>query len=90
MGVSTHEDLFLEIFLDLFFRRSLDFGKKNALNFGEELFFGDHLVFTEQLPQSNSRLMKIRVKFEKSLCEILATRLCSQALFWLFKSSNLI
>ena len=26
-------------------------------------FFGDHLVFTEQLPQTNSRLMKIRVKF---------------------------
>ena len=31
MGVSTHEDLF-------FFWRSLDFGQKNALNFGEDLF----------------------------------------------------
>ena len=57
MGVSEHEELFL---------RSLDFGQKNALNFGKDLLFWggwDHLVFTEQLPQPNSRLMKIRVKF---------------------------
>ena len=64
-----------------FFWRSLDFGQKNILNFGEDLFFWDHLV----LPQSNSRLMKIRVKFvygwikiqkkPPPFCKILTTRL---------------
>ena len=42
-----------------FLEITLDFGQKNALNFAGDLF----LAFTEQLPQSNSRLMKIRVKF---------------------------
>ena len=49
----------------LFLWRSPVFGRKNRLNFGEELFFvfGDHLVLIKKKPQSNSRLMKIWVKF---------------------------
>ena len=48
-----------------FFLRSSNFGRKNRLNFGENLFFflGEHLILTEKPPQSNSRLMKIWVKF---------------------------
>ena len=32
--------------------RSSVFGRKNRLNFGEDLFFGDHLILTEKPPQS--------------------------------------
>ena len=45
------------------FWRSSNFGRKNGLNFGEDLFFGDHPIFTEKLHQFNSNLMKILVKF---------------------------
>ena len=40
-----------------------DFGQKKPLNFGEDLFFGNHLIFTEKSSQSNSSLMKFWVKF---------------------------
>ena len=61
-----------------FLWRSLVFGRKNLLNFWFPpekafefrwrpcfffVFFWDHLIFTEKLPQSNSRLMKIWIKF---------------------------
>ena len=74
-----------EFWLRLFFMRSPKFGWKNRFNFGEDLFFGDHLSLTKKPPQFGSRLMKIWVKFvyccfhlsKKTLplCEILATRL---------------
>ena len=56
---------------DLFFIfilwKSLDFGQKNTPNFGEDLFFSFFFWrspgFHWTLLQSNSRLMKIRVKF---------------------------
>ena len=35
-----------------------DFGQKKPSDFGEDLFFGDHLIFTKTSPQSNSRIMK--------------------------------
>ena len=37
--------------------------QKNRLNIGEDLFFWDHLILTEKPHQSNSRLMKIWIKF---------------------------
>ena len=54
--------------------RSPVFGRKNRLNFRfrpekafgfrqRPFFFGDHLIFTEKSPQSNSGTMKIWVKF---------------------------
>ena len=47
-----------------FFWRSPDFGRKNPLNFSEDLFFfGDHLNLTEKPPQSHLRLMQVWVKF---------------------------
>ena len=46
-----------------FFWRSPKFGWKNRFNFGEDLFFRDHLILTEKPPQFGSRLMKIWVKF---------------------------
>ena len=46
-----------------FFLRSPKFGWKNRFNFGEDLFFGDHLILTQKPPQFGSRLMKIWVKF---------------------------
>ena len=39
-----------------------DFGGKIRLNFGEDLFFGDHLFLDEKPPQSDSRSMKIWFK----------------------------
>ena len=79
---------------DLFFCQSPVFGRKKLLNFWfipekafefqQRPFFVDHLIFTEKSPQSNSRLMKIWVKFvygwiklpkRPPLCKILATRL---------------
>ena len=79
----------------VFFWRSPISGRKNRLNFRLRpekafefrqrpfylfIFLGDHLIFTEKLPQSNSETMKIWVKFvygstfQKSplLCKILA------------------
>ena len=35
-----------------------DFGQKKPSDFGEDLFFGDHLIFTKTSPQSNSGIMK--------------------------------
>ena len=76
------EDLFF-----FFFWRSPNFGRKDRLNFGEDLFFWDYLILTEKPPQTNSWLMKIWVKFvyrsfklpkKPPLCEILATRLDSK------------
>ena len=52
----------LTVFLFVFWRSPV-FGRKNRLNFGEDLFFGDHLILTEKPHQSNSRLIKIWVKF---------------------------
>ena len=43
--------------------RSPKFGWKNRFNFGENLFFGDHLILTQKPPQFGSRLMKIWVEF---------------------------
>ena len=56
------------------FWKSPVFGRKHRLNFrfrpenylrisAKTLFFGDHLIFTEISPQSNSGTMKIWVKF---------------------------
>ena len=61
-GFGAHPKLVKTLFF-FFFRRSPDFGRKNTTNFGEDFFFGDLLILTEKLPQSNSRLMKIWVKF---------------------------
>ena len=85
--ISAGKTLRISVKTFFIFLRSPDFGRKNTLNCGEDFFFcffGDRLIFTETPPQSNSRLMKIWVKFvygliklpkKSPLCEILATRL---------------
>ena len=52
MGLSAHEDLF-------FFFEITCFWTENALNFGEHLFFGDHLIFDRKTSQSDSKLLII-------------------------------
>ena len=75
----------------------LRFRPKIRLNFGEDLFFGDHLFLggktvsiSDKLFESDSKAMKIRVKIayscltlskSPSFFEILATRLVLQHFF---------
>ena len=35
---------------DLFFRKSRNFSRKNCINLGEDLFYGNYLILTEKPP----------------------------------------
>ena len=54
----------MSCFFFFFFWRSPGFGRKNRLNFGEDLFFfGDILLSAGKTVSTNSKLMEIWVKF---------------------------
>ena len=46
-----------------FFLRSTEDTQKMAFSGAKTFFFGDHLILAEKPPLSNTRLMKIWVKF---------------------------